>query len=162
MNRIEQLLKRDYLGGPIESLDMMHAVLGSLYGHVNAVIPDSAILVGGSAAFYFQFQDRAHGKIAMNDLDISLVHNRDLILELHEETKAFNQLKVIRDTCTIVPMGVGDLHIDTDTIQTLRHFRSGTAGLNKNIRFMSRQNLVKFYQKMNRPKDQEKLRIMAA
>ena len=161
MERINQLLKHDHVKGPIVSMEMMDVVLSNVYRHINSIIPDSAILVSGSAAFYHHYQKHLQGEVLMNDLDISLVHNWQTVESLHEATKAFPELKVLRETCTIVPMGVADLHVDMDVVRTLTHFRSGSKGSHPRIRFECLNNLRRFYQKMNRPKDQEKLRIMA-
>lgn len=161
MELINELLKHNHIQGPVTSMEAMEAVLQAVYRKINTVIPDSAILVGGSAAFYYHYQKHLQGDVLMNDLDVSLIHNTDVIKSLHESTKAFPELKVLRDTCTIVPMGVADLHIDLDQSRNLASFRSGSMSKHPRIRFLCLHNLKKFYKTMNRPKDQGKLEIIA-
>lgn len=161
MERINELLQHNHLQGPIHSMEAMEAVLQAVYRKIDSVIPDSAILVGGSAAFYHHYQPYLQGEVLMNDLDISLIHNSETIVSVHEETKAFADLKILRETCTIVPMGVADLHVDLDVVRNLASFRSGSNSKHPRIRFLGLHNLKKFYQTMNRPKDQEKLQIIA-
>ncbi len=160
MDRITELASWNWVRGYITEMGTVYRTLDSIYEHINRIIPNSGILIGGSAAFFHHYQHHCEPPMVMKDVDVSLINDPKIIEELLEQCKAHGQLKVLRETCIVIPMGVVDLHIDTDHEKNNRLFKGGVSTKNPQVRFMNKEDLQKFYTSMNREKDQLKLLTM--
>ena len=163
MEQINQLLSFTQHQGPVTSLEMLYRVLTATYNRISEIVPQSVLLVNGSAAYFHHYQQHIDSATVMNDIDITLINQKETIRELFGAACLLTNAKMVRDTCAVIPMGVVDLHLDIDYRRQITHFRSGVSSpkLPLQVRFESKPLLNAFYRGMNRPKDQEKLRIMA-
>lgn len=159
MNIMDNLFQ-ERIGQPLTTLQDVELQLGLLYERIRSVIPDAAILVSGSAAFYKHFHKHIGGEFTINDLDIDLVHNEIEVQRVFDEIKSHPKVKMLRDTCAVIEMGYGDLHIDLKHRKILQRFRSGAKSSHRLIRFDNRGNVCMFYKRLNREKDQEKIAII--
>lgn len=160
MNIVEKLFEKKK-ENPITNFRDVELHLGLLYEKIQEAIPGSALLVSGSAAFYKHYHKHIGGEITIGDLDISLVHNVILTNEIFEEVKSHPDVFLLRENCAVIQMGHGEFHIDTRQHRMLQHFRSGMRSSHRLIRFDNRANTNMLYQRLNRPKDQYKLQVMA-
>lgn len=160
MNIVEKLFekKKEF---PITSFRDVELQLELLYEKIRDAIPGAALLVSGSAAFYKHYHKHIGGEIHIGDLDISLVHNVIVTNEVYDQVKSHSDVFLLRDGCAVIQMGHGEFHVDTRQHRMIQHFRSGMKTSHPLIRFDNRANTINLYQRLNRPKDQHKLQVMA-
>lgn len=156
---IEQLIDYKGLTGPLLSLTSLIKEANNIHKHISKYIPKAKILIAGSAAYYFHY-DPNNKSMVMNDIDAALITDYKTLEYLFKESAKYKH-KEIRPTCRVTAVGLMDLHFDLNQYeQDLYQFNTGTDLGNTNIRVTNKEETYLFYKKINRPKDQEKLRVM--
>ncbi len=158
--------------GPFTNISDAIKEAGNALRFIKLFVPTAKIIIGGSLPFYVHYADKTT-QIVMNDLDAALYCNKtsSKMVYAWASSRPEGTFKVLTRSngknCYIVPIGDLDLHIEhPDTRQNysaaiLSGILAGSCRTSETDVFIyGRYKTYDFYRKLNREKDQNKLKIM--
>lgn len=154
--------------GPFKSTDDAIKEAGNALRFIKLFVPTAKLFIGASLPFYVHYADK-DTEILMNDIDATLYCNKtsSKMVYAWASSRPEGTFKVLTRSngknCYIVPIGDLDLHIEHPDYSTaiLSGLLIGLRTTSEtNVFIYGRYKTYDFYRKLNREKDQNKLKIM--